>query len=110
MQDDSEDAHEKLVDRLLDSPNYGEKWGQHWLDVIRYSESEGFEYDRHLPGAWRFRDYVIRSFNEDKPFDQFIREQLAGDEIEDASEDDYIAAGFHRFGPVRRNAGNPDIR
>ena len=109
LQDDSEDAHEKLVDRLLDSPNYGEKWGQHWLDVIRYSESEGFEYDRHLPGAWRFRDYVIRSFNEDKPFDQFIREQLAGDEIEDASEDDYIAAGFHRFGPVRRNAGNPDI-
>jgi len=109
LQNDSPDAHEDLVNRLLDSPHYGEKWGQHWLDVIRYSESEGFEYDRHLPGAWRFRDYVIRSFNEDKPFDQFISEQLAGDEIEDPSEDEYVAAGFHRFGPVRRNAGNPDI-
>lgn len=109
LRDNSESAYERLVDRLLDSPHYGEKWGQHWLDVIRYSESEGFEYDRHLPGAWRFRDYVIRSFNEDKPFDQFIREQLAGDENENPSEDEYIAAGFHRFGPVRRNAGNPDI-
>jgi len=109
LQDDSDKAHERLIDRLLDSPHYGEKWGQHWLDVIRYSESEGFEYDRHLPGAWRFRDYVIRSFNEDKPFDQFISEQLAGDEFEEPSEDAWIAAGFHRFGPVRRNAGNPEI-
>lgn len=109
IQDTSEEAHEELINRLLDSPHYGEKWGQHWLDVIRYSESEGFEYDRHLPGAWRFRDYVIRSFNEDKPFDQFIREQLAGDEFEEPNEDAWIATGFHRFGPVRRNAGNPEI-
>lgn len=109
LQDKSQDAYEKLIERLLASPHYGEKWGQLWLDVIRFSESEGFEYDRHLPGAWRFRDYVIRSFNEDKPFDRFIQEQLAGDEAESPTEDEFIAAGFHRFGPVRRNAGNPEI-
>ncbi len=109
LKDDSPKAYERLIDRLLESPHYGEKWGQHWLDVIRFSESEGFEYDRELPGAWRFRDYVIRSINEDKPFDQFITEQLAGDEREDPKQDQLIAAGFHRFGPVRRNAGNPDI-
>ncbi|MDA0346924.1 MAG: DUF1549 and DUF1553 domain-containing protein [Verrucomicrobia bacterium] len=105
----SPQSYENLIDRLLASPRYGERWGQLWLDVIRFSESEGFEYDRELPGAWRFRDYVIRSYNEDKPFDQFIREQIAGDEFEHPSTDELIAAGFHRFGPVRRNAGNPDI-
>jgi len=109
LNNDSPKAYETLIDRLLASPHYGEKWGQLWLDVIRFSESEGFEYDRELPGAWRFRDYVIRSFNQDKPFDQFIREQIAGDEFENPGEDELIAAGFHRFGPVRRNAGNPDI-
>jgi len=109
LANDSSDAYEKLIDRLLANPHYGEKWGQLWLDVIRYSESEGFEYDRHLSGAWRFRDYVIRSFNEDKPFDKFITEQIAGDEFENPTEDQWIAAGFHRFGPVRRNAGNPEI-
>ena len=109
LNNDSPDAYQQLIDRLQASPRYGEKWGQLWLDVIRFSESEGFEYDRKLPGAWRFRDYVIRSYNEDKPFDQFIREQIAGDEFEHPSKDDLIAAGFHRFGPVRRNAGNPDI-
>ena len=109
LNDDAPDAYEKLLDRLLASPHYGEKWGQFWLDIIRFSESEGFEYDRELPGAWRFRDYVIRSLNEDKPFDQFITEQLAGDEMENPNNDELIAAGFHRFGPVRRNAGNPDI-
>src|SRR5262245_58574768 len=65
-------AYEKLVDRLLDSPHYGERWGRHWLDVVRFAETEGFEYDRHRPGAWRYRDYVIRAFNEDKPYDQFV--------------------------------------
>lgn len=109
LNDRSPDAYERLIDGLLESPHYGEKWGQYWLDVIRFSESEGFEYDRELPGAWRFRDYVIRSFNEDKAFDRFITEQLAGDETENPTEDHLIAAGFHRFGPVRRNAGNPDI-
>jgi len=112
--DSAPDAFERLVDRLLASPHYGEAWGQHWLDVVRYSESEGFEYDRHRPGAWRFRDYAIRSFNADKPFDQFLAEQIAGDELQDAGEgeaayDARIAAGFHRLGPVRRNAGNSDV-
>ncbi len=109
VQDKYPSAYERLVDRLLHSSHYGEKWGQLWLDVIRFSESEGFEYDRQLPGAWRFRDYVIRSFNEDKPFDQFIQEQIAGDEMDNPSDDAFTAAGFHRFGPVRRNAGNPEI-
>lgn len=109
VDDESDDAYERLIDRLLEDSGYGEKWGQHWLDVIRFAESEGFEYDRHLPGAWRFRDYVIRSYNADKPFDQFIVEQIAGDEKESPTNDELIAAGFHRFGPVRRNAGNPEI-
>jgi hypothetical protein len=73
-------AYEKLVDRLLDSPHYGERWGRHWLDVVRFAETEGFEYDRQRPGAWRYRDYVLHAFNDDKPYDQFVREQLAGDE------------------------------
>jgi hypothetical protein len=107
--DRSPDAYERLVDRLLASPQYGEAWAQHWLDVARYSESEGFEYDRHRPGAWRFRDYVVRSFNGDKPFNQFVVEQLAGDELTGADEETRTAAGFHRLGPVRRNAGNTDV-
>jgi hypothetical protein len=107
--DTSPDAYERLVDRLLASLHYGERWAQHWLDVVRYAETEGFEYDRHRPGAWRFRDYVIRCFNEDRPFDRFIREQLAGDEIDPDNPEMEVAAGFHRLGPVRRNAGNQDV-
>ena len=102
-------AYEKLVDRLLASPHYGERWGRHWLDVVRFAETEGFEYDRHRPGAWRYRDYVIRSFNDDKPYDQFVREQLAGDEIAPGQADMEVAVGFYRLGPIRRNAGNPKV-
>jgi hypothetical protein len=102
-------AYEKLVDRLLASPRYGERWGRHWLDVVRFAETEGFEYDRHRAGAWRYRDYVLRSFNEDKPYDQFVREQLAGDEIDPRHPDGEIAVGFYRLGPIRRNAGNPKV-
>ncbi|HYV34517.1 MAG TPA: DUF1549 and DUF1553 domain-containing protein [Gemmataceae bacterium] len=109
VNDKAEDAYERLVDRLLASPHYGERWGRHWLDVVRFAESEGFEYDRVLPGLWRYRDYVIQSFNKDKPYDQFVREQLAGDEINDKDTDCLIAAGFYRIGPVRRNAGNQKI-
>ena len=109
LTDKSPGAYLKLVDRLLASPHYGERWAQHWLDVVRFAESEGFEYDRHLPGAWRFRDYVIQSFNNDKPYDQFIREQLAGDEIDPGRNEYKIAAGFHRLGAVRRNAGNQEV-
>jgi hypothetical protein len=108
VSDPAPDAYERLVDRLLASPHYGEAWGQHWLDVVRYAESEGFEYDRHRAGAWRFRDYVIRSLNADLPYDRFVLEQVAGDEQPD-NQDAKIAAGFHRLGPVRRNAGNTDV-
>src|SRR5262249_49397334 len=77
VNDTSPTAWEKLIDRLLDSPQYGEKWGRHWLDVVRFAETNGYERDGPKPFAWRFRDYVIRSFNDDKPYDQFVREQLA---------------------------------
>jgi hypothetical protein len=107
--DKSADAYERLVDRLLASPHYGERWAQHWLDVVRFAETEGFEYDRHLPDAWRFRDYVIDSLNDDKPFDQFVTEQIAGDEIAPDNPQHSAAVVFHRLGAVRRNAGNPDI-
>ncbi|MFO0820474.1 MAG: DUF1549 and DUF1553 domain-containing protein [Pirellulales bacterium] len=106
---ESPDAVEQLVDRLLASPRYGERQAQHWLDVVRFAETEGFEYDQHRPGAWRFRDYVIDSLNRDKPFDQFAREQLAGDELAHSNTETRVAAGFHRLGPVRRNAGNTDV-
>jgi hypothetical protein len=106
VNDPAPDAYERLVERLLGSPHYGERWGQHWLDVVRYAETDGFEYDRNRPGAWRYRDYVIRSLNGDKPFDRFATEQLAGDEIDPQSREMQVAAGFHRLGPVRRNAGN----
>lgn len=109
LADDSPDAYGKVVERLLASPQYGERWGQHWLDVVRYAETEGFEYDRHRAGAWRYRDWVVRSFNADKPYDRFVLEQLAGDEISGAGREEQIAVGFHRLGPVRRNAGNTDV-
>jgi len=105
----SPDAYARLVDRLLDSPHFGERWAQHWLDVVRYAETEGFEYDRHLPEAWRYRDYVIQSFQHDKPFDRFLTEQIAGDELASTDTEGPTAAIFHRLGPVRRNAGNPEI-
>ncbi|HWE36391.1 MAG TPA: DUF1549 and DUF1553 domain-containing protein [Isosphaeraceae bacterium] len=75
------DAYERLIDRLLASPHYGERWGRHWLDVARYADTGGFEADYLYPNAWRFRDFVIRSFNDDTPFDRFLREQVAGDEL-----------------------------
>jgi hypothetical protein len=106
---DSPHATADLIDRLLASPRYGEQWGQHWLDVVRYAESEGFEYDRTVLGAWRFRDYVIDAFNTDKPFDRFVVEQVAGDELDAETLEPKIAAGFHRLGPVRRNAGNQNV-
>ena len=107
--DKSPGAFESAADRLLASPRYGERWAQHWLDVIRYAETEGFEYDRHIPDAWRFRDYVIGSLNRDKPFNRFLSEQVAGDEIAPDDPEGLTASAFHRLGPVRRNAGNPDI-
>ena len=82
LADDSPDAWERLIDTLLASPHYGERWGRHWLDVARYADSSGFEQDYDRPNAWRYRDYVIRAFNQDKPYDQFLKEQIAGDELD----------------------------
>jgi hypothetical protein len=107
--DPAPDAYERLVERLLSSPHYGERWAQHWLDVVRFAESDGFEYDRYRPGMWRYRDYVIACLNEDRPYDRFITEQIAGDEIDPDNLELVVAAGFHRLGPVRRNAGNQDV-
>ena len=104
-------AYERRVDRLLASPRYGEHQARQWLDVIRYSDSNGFDWDEFRPRAWRFRDYVIRAFNADKPFDRFILEQLAGDELlegppRDVSEQDaLIATGYLRLGPHDNAAG-----
>jgi mono/diheme cytochrome c family protein len=98
LADNSADAWEKCVDRLLDSPRYGEKWGRHWLDLVRYAETNSYERDGDKPHAWRFRDYVIRALNSDKPYDRFIREQLAGDEFANPDADAIIATGFFRLG------------
>ncbi|MDX2179380.1 MAG: DUF1549 and DUF1553 domain-containing protein [Bryobacteraceae bacterium] len=109
VNDRSPNSYEKVVDRLLDSPRYGEHWGRHWLDVVRFAESDGFEYDTHRTDAWRYRDYVIHSFNIDKPYTDFVREQLAGDEIAPKNETYRIASGFNRLGPLRKNAGNQEV-
>jgi hypothetical protein len=107
--DRSPKAWEKVVDRLLASPRYGEQWGHHWLDVVRFAESDGYEYDTHRPDAWRFRDYVIQSFNDDRPYDEFLKQQLAGDEIDPANELLQVSSGFNRLGPLRKNAGNQEV-
>jgi hypothetical protein len=96
--DRSPKAYEKLIDRLLASPQYGEKWARHWLDVVRYAETNGYERDATKPFAWRYRDYIIKAFNEDKPYDQFIIEQLAGDEMKNMTPDALIATGYYRLG------------
>jgi hypothetical protein len=96
--DDSPGAYERIIDRLLASPQYGEKWGRHWLDVVRFAETNSFERDGLKPNAWKYRDYVIEAFNKDKPYDQFIREQIAGDELEHPTPENIIATGFYRLG------------
>jgi mono/diheme cytochrome c family protein len=98
VNDDRPDAWPKLVDRLLASQHYGERWARHWLDLVRYADSGGFEFDVDRPEGWRYRDYVVRSFNSDKPYSQFVREQIAGDEYAPASDDAMIATGFLRLG------------
>jgi hypothetical protein len=125
VNDQSPNAHEKVVERLLASPHYGERWAQHWLDVVRYAESNGYEADAERPHAWRYRDYVVRSFNTDKPYDQFLREQIAGDflvrprpksggwffpapPVPPAAAEPLIATGMHRCGPMHFIGGNAD--
>ncbi|MEC8988879.1 MAG: DUF1549 domain-containing protein, partial [Verrucomicrobiota bacterium] len=92
-------AYGRLLNRLLASTHYGEQWGRHWLDVVRYADSGGFANDFERPNAWRYRDYVIRSFNSDKPYDQFVHEQIAGDELDSKNVENLIAVGFLRMGP-----------
>ena len=107
LEDDSEDAFERLVDELLESPHYGERWGRHWLDVTRYADSNGLDENTAFGNAWRYRDWVVRSFNEDLPYDQFVMEQLAGDLMEDDDASDgsdrsverLLATGFLSLGP-----------
>ena len=92
-------AFERFIDELLASPHYGERWGRHWLDLVRYADSNGYEVDGTKPMAWKYRDYVIRALNKDTPYDHFIMEQLAGDELADATSETVIATGFYRVGP-----------
>ncbi len=126
LNDPRPDAYARVVERLLDSPRYGECWAQHWLDVVRYAESNGYEGDAERPHAWRYRDYVIRAFNDDKPYDRFVTEQLAGDLLwkdeggrmrdernsslilPPSSFDLLVATGFNRCGPVHIVSGNTD--
>ncbi len=106
LADDSSEAYERLVDRLLDSPRYGERWAQHWLDVVRYAETDGFKEDAFRPNAHKYRDYVIRAFNADLPYDRFIRQQLAGDELEPDNPEALVATGLNRLYPDEYNAAN----
>ena len=106
LRDDDPDAFAGVVNRLLASPLYGERWGRHWLDLARYAESEGFKSDETRPNAWRYRDYVIQSFNQDKPYDLFIKEQIAGDELWPDHVDALIATAFNRNFPDETNAAN----
>ena len=103
--DPSPDAYPRLVDRLLTSPHFGERWTRHWLDLARYADSNGYEDDRYRPDAWRYRDWVIDAFNTDKPFARFTVEQVAGDLLPDADYDTRVATGFHRM-TLTNLAGN----
>ena len=98
VNDDAPDAYERLVDRLLASPHYGEAWGRHWLDLVRFAETNSYERDDPKPNAWRYRDYVVRALNRDKPYDRFVREQIAGDELPDGGLEGVIATGYYRLG------------
>ena len=112
LDDTSPGAWERVIDALLASPHYGERWGRHWLDVARYADSSGFEQDYDRPNAWRYRDYVIRAFNQDKPYDVFLKEQIAGDELDARTDETFIATGFLRAGPrvAFREKDNPERR
>ncbi len=94
LSDPSADAYEKLVDRLLASPAYGEHWAQHWLDLARFAETDGFEHDKVRPNAWRYRDWVIKAFNDDLPYNEFVQLQIAGDQLLPSDPQAAIATGF----------------
>ncbi len=103
--DPSPDAYERLVDRLLASPHFGERWGRHWLDLARYADSDGYEKDSPRPHAWRYRQWVIAAINRDLPFDEFTIAQLAGDLIPGASPEQKAATGFHRNTLTNKEGG-----
>src|SRR5579883_888315 len=106
VHDPAPNAYEKVIDRLLLSPQYGERWGRHWLDLARYAESNGYEHDEIRPNAWRYRDYVIQSFNADKPYDRFVKEQLAGDELYPDDPAAIVATAFNLLGPDMTDASD----
>ncbi len=108
LEDRSPWAYDRLVDSLLASPHYGERWAQKWLDVVRFADTDGFERDGYREHGWRFRDYVVHSFNTDKPFDRFVREQVAGDELYPGDREALIATGFNGAGPRHIVGGNQD--
>ena len=110
LEDKRPDAYERRVDELLASPRYGVRWGQHWLDLVRYAESDGYRADDYRPNAWPYRDYVIRSFNEDKPYDQFVREQIAGDEIAPDDPNILIGTAFLRHGIYEWNQADAETQ
>ena len=105
--DESPLAYDRLVERLLASPAYGERWGRHWLDVARYAETSGYERDQEKPFAWKYRDWVIRAFNQDMPFDRFVKEQLAGDELAGQDESSVAGTGFLRLGTWNDEPNDP---
>jgi hypothetical protein len=107
LKNPSPGALDRIVDDLLERESYGERWGRHWLDLVRYAETNGYERDAIKPHAWRYRDYVILSFNRDKPYDRFILEQLAGDELPDRTAETLIATGFNRLGPWDDEPADP---
>ena len=109
LADRSPEAFEKVVDELLASPHYGERWGRHWLDLARYADTQGFKADEARPNMWRYRDYVIDAFNQDRPYDRFLKEQIAGDELYPGDPAAKVATGFNRLWPDESNLANPII-
>ncbi len=103
VNDESPEAWEKLIDRLLDDQRYGEHWARYWLDLVRFAESDGWNQDAFRPNLWRYRDYVVDSFNDDKPYPEFVRQQLAGDEIQEDNPEHLAAAGYLRLGIYEYN-------
>ena len=109
LSDTAPKAYENLVDRLMAAPEYGERWATKWLDVARYADTNGYELDAERPHSWRYRDYVVAAFNNGKPYDRFILEQIAGDELFPGNQEALIATGFHRAGPIHLVSGNLDV-
>jgi mono/diheme cytochrome c family protein len=107
--DPTREAWKQTVNELLESPHYGEHWGRHWLDLVRYAETNSYERDSAKPFIWRYRDYVIQSLNDDKPYDQFITEQIAGDELDQPTPDSIIATGFYRLGRWDDEPSDPEL-